>query len=187
MRHYLARVAAIDAAEQVELLRNDLVRTAAATVGRSNAWALKESFVEARDTVLALPPTPPPPRPGPAPTADDRDEPATGQTDAIAALRLHIDQVLAAARDFNRRVPQTLKVRAWNIPLAVEGETHDRRLEEFFDWAPAPRQLWPRILALAVGPANLPSEPAAASASSCVGQAFPNLWTARSLPCIVRM
>ncbi|MEU6722708.1 hypothetical protein ABZ917_03220 [Nonomuraea wenchangensis] len=132
-RHYHDRLRTWETSRLLAETQADLLAAARATEGRTNAWARRPAFIEARRHVLALPPPPVVPAPGPPPRAAGDDRSTPGQQERKEAVTAHGVLLGQAALAFSRTVPSAFKRRLPPLPV-VEERRRDPWVEEFFDW-----------------------------------------------------
>jgi hypothetical protein len=134
LTEYRRRLAAWNAARDLDEVRAELIAVASRTLDRTNAWARADRLERARQRVLALPAAPRPPAVGPPPSSPAEDRPIEGQTEDLAALAAHLARTRTATAEFNSAVPNDFKVRYPHCRLGPVGPAHDGWLEQFFGW-----------------------------------------------------
>ncbi|MET7337570.1 hypothetical protein [Nonomuraea sp. NPDC005650] len=132
-RHYLHRLRTWEVSQELAQAQADLVATARATEGRTNAWARRPDFRRARDLVSALPLPPLVPAPGPPPGTDAEDRETPGQAAREETVAGHRAELERAAREFGRTVPSRFRRNPRWSPGVAE-LMPDTWLEEFFAW-----------------------------------------------------
>ncbi|MFC7480339.1 hypothetical protein ACFQX7_10255 [Luedemannella flava] len=109
--HYLARLAAHEAAQQLTEAQATLLHHVDHATTRSNAWTRTDRFHDTCARARALPATPAIPPPGEPPATRTDDAPTPDQENHSRVLATHVALAGEAIRAFNRTVPAALSRR----------------------------------------------------------------------------